>query len=124
MLHTTIAIFGFYLLACGIAWTLHELAHYSVHRLYAESVTLGVNRRGPYVDVVYKRTAPTLAIRVGSVAPTLIYTPLVAFAITSYLRVYPLPTLDLVGWSLVVIPILILITPTGADLRACLYAHR
>jgi len=32
---------------------LHEAAHYAVHSLYAESVSFGVNRYGPYVDAVH-----------------------------------------------------------------------
>ena len=124
MLHETVLVFGVYLVACGVAWVLHESAHYAVHSLYADSVSFGVNRRGPYVDAVYESTAPTLAIRVGSVAPTLLYTPLVALGIVGYLATYPLPELDPVGWSLVVIPLAILVTPTGSDLYACAYAHR
>lgn len=124
MLHNIITISALYLIACGVAWSLHELAHYVVHSLYAESVTLGMNRRGPYVDAVYQRTAPTLAVRVGSIAPTLIYIPLLAIGILTYLQSHSLPPLDPVGWSLVLIPILILVTPTGTDLRGCVYAHR
>jgi hypothetical protein len=122
MLHETVWVFGVYLVACGVAWVLHESAHYAVHSLYADSVSFGVNRRGPYVDAVYEPTAPTLAIRVGSVAPTLFYTPLVALGIAGYLSVYPLPQLDPVGWSLVAVPLTILTIPTGADIRACLEA--
>lgn len=124
MLHETVLVFGVYLVACGVAWVLHESAHYAVHSLYADSVSFGVNRRGPYVDAVYEPIAPTLAIRVGSVAPTLFYTPLVALGIASYLSTYPLPQLDPVGWSYVVVPIMILLTPTGSDLYACIYAYR
>jgi hypothetical protein len=103
---------------------LHKSAHYAVHSLYTDSVSFGVNRQGPYVDAVYEPTAPTLAIRVGSVAPTLFYTPLVALGIAGYLSTYPLPQLDPVGWSYVVVPIMILLTPTGSDLYACIYTHR
>lgn len=122
MLHETVLVFGVYLVACGVAWVLHESAHYAVHSLYADSVSFGINRRGPYVDAVYEPTAPTLAIRVGSVAPTLFYTPLVALGIAGYLSVYPFPQLDPVGWSLVAVPLAILTIPTGADIRACLEA--
>jgi hypothetical protein len=124
MLHETVLVFGVYLVVCGIAWVLHESAHYAVHSLYADSVSFGVNRRGPYVDAVYEPNAPTLAIRVGSVAPTLLYTPLVALGIAGYLSTYPLPQLDPVGWSYVIVPIIILTIPTGSDLYACVYAHR
>ena len=122
MLHGTVLIFGGYLMACGIAWVLPESAHYAVHSIYAKSVSFGVNRRGPYVDAVYEPTTPTLAIRVGSVAPTLFYTPLVALGITSYLSMYSLPQLDPVGWSLVIVPLIILTFPTGSDIQACLEA--
>jgi hypothetical protein len=122
MLHETVLVFGVYLVACGVAWVLHESAHYAVHSLYADSVSFGINRRGPYVDAVYEPTAPTLAIRVGSVAPTLFYTPLVALGIAGYLSTYPLPQLDPVGWSLVAVPLAILTIPTGADIRAWLEA--
>jgi len=122
MLHETVLVFGVYLVACGVAWVLHESAHYAVHSLYADSVSFGVNRRGPYVDAVYESTAPTLAIRVGSVAPTLLYTPLVMVGIAGYLSKYPLPQLDPVGWSFVAVPLIILIFPTGSDLQACLEA--
>lgn len=124
MLHNILTISALYLIACGVAWALHELAHYAVHSLYAESVTLGMNRRGPYVDAVYHRTAPPLAVRVGSVAPTLIYTPLLAIVLLTYLQSYSPPALDAVGWSLVLIPILILVTPTGTDLHRFVHAHR
>ena len=122
MLHETVLVFGVYLVACGVAWVLHESAHYVVHSLYADSVSFGVNRRGPYVDAVYKRDAPTFAIRVGSVAPTLLYTPFVALGIASYLSLYAIPQLDPVGWSLVAVPLVILIFPTGTDIQACLEA--
>ncbi|CDK39195.1 hypothetical protein [Halorubrum sp. AJ67] len=122
MLHETVLIFGVYLVACGIAWILHESAHYVVHSLYAESVTFGVNRRGPYVDAIYDPDAPTFAIRVGSVAPTLLYTPFVFLGIAGYLSIYSLPQLDPVEWSLVTIPLLILTFPTGSDIQSCLEA--
>jgi hypothetical protein len=122
MLHETVLIFGGYLVACGIAWVLHESAHYAVHSVYAESVSFSVNRRGPYVDAVYEPDAPTLAIRLGSVAPTLFYTPLVALGIAGYLSMYSLPQLDPVGWSLVAVPLIILSFPTGSDIQACLEA--
>lgn len=111
MLHETVLIPGGYLAACAVAWVLHESAHYAVHRLYANSVSFGVNRRGPYVDAVYDPDAPTL-----------LYTPLVALGIAGYIPRYPIPQLDLVGWSLVAVPLVILIAPTGADIRACLEA--
>ena len=122
MLHETVLIFGVYLVACGIAWILHESAHYVVHSLYAKSVSFGVNRRGPYVDAVYDPDAPTFAIRVGSVAPTLLYTPFVFLGIAGYLSVYSLPQLDPIEWSLVTIPLLILSFPTGADIQSCFEA--
>jgi hypothetical protein len=122
MVHETVLVWGIYLVACGVAWMLHESAHYAVHSLYAQSVTLGVNRRGPYVDAVYGPTAPPLAIRVGSLAPTLIYTPLVLAGIGGYLSLYPVPQLDPVGWSFVLVPFAILTVPSGADLSACLSA--
>lgn len=122
MLHETVLIFGVYLLACGTAWILHESAHYVVHSFYAESVSFGVNRRGPYVDAVYERDAPRFAIRIGSVAPTLLYTPFVVLGIGGYLSLYALPQLDPVGWSLVAVPLIILIFPTGSDLQSFLEA--
>lgn len=122
MFHETALIFGVYLLACGVAWLLHESAHYAVHRLYAESVSFGVNRRGPYVDAVYAPSTPTVAIRLGSIAPTLVYTPIVVFGIVAYLSSNPVPQLDPVGWSLVAVPLVILTFPTGADIQACLNA--
>ena len=122
MLHDTVLVFGVYLVACGAAWVLHESAHYAIHSLYADSLSFGVNRRGPYVDAVYKSNAPTLAIQVGSVAPTLLYTPLIALGIAGYLSTYPLPQLDPVGWSLVAVPLIILSFPTGSDIQACLEA--
>jgi len=122
MLHKTILVFGVYLVACGVAWVLHESAHYAVHSLYADSVSFGVNRCGPYVDAVYEANAPSLAIRVGSIAPTLLYSPLVALGIIGYLSTYSLPQLDPVGWSLVAVPLAILTIPTGADIQACLEA--
>lgn len=122
MLHETVLLAGGYLVACGVAWTLHESAHYAVHSLYAESVSFGVTARGPYVDAVYSPTAPTLVIRVGSLAPTLFYTPLVALGIAGYLLRYPLPQLDPVGWSVVAVPLVILTFPTGSDINACLEA--
>ena len=122
MLHDTVLVFGVYLVACGAAWVLHESAHYAIHSLYADSLSFGVNRRGPYVDAVYKSNAPTLAIQVGSVAPTLLYTPLVALGIAGYLSAYPLPQLDPVEWSLVAVPFIILSFPTGSDIQACLEA--
>ena len=122
MLDETVLIFGGYLVACGLAWVLHESAHYAVHSFYAESISFGVNRRGPYVDAVYEPNAPTLAIRIGSVAPTLLYIPLVALAILGYLSAYPLPQLDPVGWSLITVPLEILTIPTGVDIQALLEA--
>jgi hypothetical protein len=122
MLHDTVLVFGVYLVACGAAWVLHESAHYAIHSLYADSLSFGMNRRGPYVDAVYKSNASTLAIQVGSVAPTLLYTPLVALGIAGYLSAYPLPQLDPVGWSLVAVPLIILSFPTGSDIQACLEA--
>ena len=122
MLHGTVLIFGGYLIACGIAWMLHESAHYAVHSVYAKSVSFGVSRRGPYVDAVYEPTTPALAIQIGSVAPTLLYTPLVALGIAGYLSIYPLPQLNPVGWSLVAVPLIILSFPTSADIQACLEA--
>jgi len=122
MFHETVLIFGVYLLACGVAWILHESAHYAVHSLYAESVSFGVNRRGPYVDAVYAPSAPTVAIRLGSIAPTLLYTPIVVLGIGAYLSSNPVPQLDPVGWSLVAVPLVILTFPTGADIQACLNA--
>ena len=122
MLHGTVLIFGGYLIACGIAWMLHESAHYAVHSVYAKSVSFGVSRRGPYVDAVYEPTAPALAIQIGSVAPTLLYTPFIALGIAGYLSMYPLPQLNPVGWSLVAVPLIILSFPTGSDIQACLEA--
>ena len=122
MLDETVLIFGGYLVACGLAWVLHESAHYAVHSFYAESISFGVNRRGPYVDAVYEPNAPTLAIRIESVAPTLLYIPLVALAILGYLSAYPLPQLDPVGWSLITVPLAILTIPTGVDIQALLEA--
>ncbi len=122
MLHETVLVFGVYLVTCGIAWALHESAHYAVHSLYAESVTFGLNRRGPYVNAIYEPDAPTLAIRVGSIAPTLLFTPLVALGIASYHSMYSLPQLDPVGWSLVIVPLVILVFPTSSDLQSCLKA--
>ena len=81
-----------------------------------------MNRRGPYVDAVYERDAPTFAIRVGSVAPTLLYTPFVVLGIAGYLSLYPLPQLDPVGWSLVAVPLIILISTAGSDIQSCLVA--
>ncbi|MFB6197732.1 MAG: hypothetical protein ABEI52_05605 [Halobacteriaceae archaeon] len=124
MLHETVLVFGVYLVACGVAWFLHESAHYAVHSLYAESVSFGVNRRGPYVDAVYEPAAPTIAIRVGSLAPTLLYSPVVLAAGSGYLQTHPLPVLDPVRWSLIVVPVAILIVPTDSDLYGCFYAHR
>jgi hypothetical protein len=83
-------------------------------------VCVGVNWLGPYVDAVYEPPAPTLAVRVGSVAPTLLYTPLVALGIAGYLSANPLPQLGFVEWSCVVVPLVLLITPTQADLRGAL----
>ena len=122
MFHETVLIFGIYLMACGIAWILHESAHYVVHSLYAKSVSFGVNRRGPYVDAVYDPDAPTFAIQVGSVAPTLLYTPFVFLGVAGYLLRYPLPQLGPVEWSLVTVPLIILIFPTGADIQSYLKA--
>ena len=122
MLHETVLIFGVYILACGLAWVLHESAHYAIHSFYAESVSFGVNRRGPYVDAVYGPNAPRLAIRIGSIAPTLLYTPFVTLTILGYLSAYPVPQLDPVEWSLVAVPLVILTFPTGSDLYACLKA--
>lgn len=122
MFHKTLLIVGVYLVACGVAWVLHESAHYAIHSLYAESVSFGVNRRGPYVDAVYPPSAPPLAIRIGSIAPTLLYTPIAVLGIVDYLLRYSLPQLDPVGWSFVVIPLTILIVPTAADIRGCLNA--
>ena len=122
MLHGTVLILGGYLIACGIAWMLHESAHYAVHSVYAKSVSFGVSRRGPYVDAVYEPTTPTFAIQIGSIAPTLFYTPLVALSIAGYLSMYSLPQLNPVGWSLVAVPLIILIFPTGSDIQACLEA--
>jgi hypothetical protein len=99
---------------------LHEAAHYVVHVRYAASVSIGVNRLGPYVEAIYEPSAPTPAIRAGSVAPTLLYTPLVALGTAGYLSVYPIPRLGLVEWSFVIVPLVILITPTQADLQGCL----
>jgi hypothetical protein len=67
MLHGTVLTFGDYLIACGIAWMLHESAHYAVHSVYAKSVSFGVNRRGPYVDAVYEpisRVSASVGVRV------------------------------------------------------------
>ena len=123
VLQLVLVIVG-YLLACMAAWALHELAHYAVHSVHAESVTVGFNRRGPYTDVVYAPTAPIYAIRLGSIAPTLLYGFLFIPLLLYYLQSFPIPGFDLVEWSLVLTPIVILITPTGADLRGYLYAHR
>lgn len=120
MINNTVLLLSAYLTACGIAWFLHESAHYVVHTLYAESVSFGVNRRGPYVDAVYSPSAPVLALRIGSIAPTLIYTPIVAIGIFAYRSMYPLPQLDPVGWTFVVVPFVILIVPTGADIQGYL----
>ncbi|MFD1648048.1 hypothetical protein [Haloarchaeobius litoreus] len=120
MLLETVLKIGVYLVACGVAWLLHESAHYAVHSLYAESVSFGMNIRGPYVEAIYETSAPLLAVRVASVAPTLIYTPLVALGIAGYLSMYPLPQLDPVEWSLVTVPIMILVLPTGTDIRGSL----
>lgn len=114
---------GLYLIACFIAWGLHELAHYWVHRIHAESVTIGINRWGPYTDAIYSRDAPNYAIRLGSIAPTLIYGPLAIGGIGWYVVSFPMPQFDLVEWMYVLIPIAILVVPTAADLRGCLYAH-
>ena len=54
MLHETVLVFGVYLVACGVAWVLNESAHSAVHSLYADSISFGVNRRGPYVDAIYE----------------------------------------------------------------------
>jgi len=113
-----------YLIACATAWGLHELAHYAVHSIHAESVTIGFNRWGPYTDVIYEPTAPTYAIRLGSIAPTLLYGLLSVPAILIYLQSFPIPRLGLTEWSLVLTPWVILVFPTGADLRGFLYAHR
>lgn len=113
-----------YLIASGLAWVLHESAHYAVHSLYAESVSFGANIRGPYVDAAYDSSAPTWAIRIGSIAPTLLYTPLVIVATAYYLSEHPVPQLDPVGWSFVLVPIAILIVPTGTDLYWCVNADR
>jgi ACR3 family arsenite efflux pump ArsB len=123
VLQLVLVIVG-YLLACMIAWALHELAHYAVHSVHAESVTVGFNRRGPYTDVVYAPTAPIYAIRLGSIVPTLLYGLVSVPILLYYLQSFPIPRFDLVEWSLVLTPIVILITPTGADLRGFLYAHR
>jgi hypothetical protein len=123
VLQLVLVIVG-YLLACMIAWALHELAHYVVHSVHAESVTVGFNRRGPYTDVLYAPTAPIYAIRLGSIAPTLLYGFLLIPLLLYYLQSFPIPRFDLVEWSLVLTPIVVLITPTGADLRGFLYAHR
>jgi ACR3 family arsenite efflux pump ArsB len=113
-----------YLLACAMAWALHELAHYAVHSVHAESVTVGFNRRGPYTDVVYAPTAPIYAIRLGSIAPTLLYGLVSVPILLYYLQSFPIPRFSLVEWSLVLTPLVILIAPTGSDLRGFLYAHR
>ena len=122
MFHVTVLTFCGYLMACSIAWILHESAHYAVHSVYAKSVSFGVSRRGPYVDAFYESTTPTFAIQIGSIAPTLFYTPLVALGIVGYLSMYPLPQLSPVGWSLVTVPLIILTFPTGSDIQACLEA--
>lgn len=113
-----------YLGACFVAWGCHELAHYAVHSIHAETVTLGVNRLGPYTDATYTRGAPIYAIRLGSVAPTLLYSPLVAAGIWLYLRFFSLPQLSLVEWSFVLTPLAILVVPTVADLREFVYASQ
>lgn len=120
MINETLLLIIGYLLASIVAYALHELAHYIVHGLYAESVTIGVTRYQPYVSVVYDRSTSNLAVRLGSIAPTLIYTPVVALGINAYLRRYPLPELSPTGWMMVIVPIAILVTPTLTDLRGCL----
>ena len=79
-----VLIVGKYLFACAVAYCLHETAHYFVHRRYAESVSFGLNRWGHYVDAVYEPTAPTVVIRLGSIAPTLIYGLLLIFVVLTY----------------------------------------
>ncbi|WP_226023944.1 hypothetical protein [Halomicrobium salinisoli] len=122
MLPDIVLRYGSYLLACTIALGLHELAHYAVDSRYAESVTVGVNRYGPYVDAYFDSSVSPLVIRLGAVAPTLLYTPFIVLSIVSYLQMYPIPDLDLVEWSLVVTPLVLLAAPTGPDIYAFLNA--
>lgn len=124
MLHLEARIVVVYLIACGTAWLLHELAHYTVHSIHAESVNFGFNRWGPYTESVYTDSAPTYTMRLGSIAPTLIFAPIVLLALLWYVQMFSIPRLDLVEWSFVVTPLVILITPTAADIYGCLYAHR
>lgn len=117
-------LIGAYLLASLVAWGLHELAHYAVHSLHAETVDIGVTRWGPYTESTYSSTAPTYAIRLGSIAPTLIYGPIVLLGIMGYVWLFPLPQLDPVEWTFVSVPLLILVVPTAADIHGCVYAHQ
>lgn len=123
MLLTQLLVIGGYLVACGVALSLHEAAHYIIHRRSATSVTIGVNRYGPYVEAQYDKAAPTYAMRLGSLAPTLLYTPFVVTGIFGYLMFYSVPVLDPLSWTFLLVPIALLIVPTGADLHGALYAH-
>lgn len=109
-----------YLIACALAWALHELAHYCVHSVYTNSVTIGFTRWGPYTHAVYEEKAPSYAISIGSIAPTLIYTPIIIVLIGVYLSTRSIPDFGLVEWSFILTPIVILIVPTVGDLKGFL----
>jgi hypothetical protein len=124
MVWDLLALIGGYLLACAAAYALHEAAHYAVHARYAESVSLTIEWPAPYVTATYGWDGSPTAARLGSVAPTVVFLPLLGLASYLYTTYYTIPTLSLTLWTMVVVPLLILVYPTADDRRGYWYGSR
>jgi hypothetical protein len=121
MVWNLLALIGGYLLACAVAYALHEGAHYVVHARYAESVSLTIAWPAPSVTATYGLDGSPTAARLGSVAPTIVFLPLLGLGVYLYTAYYPIPTLSPTVWTMVVVPLLILVYPTAADRRGYWY---
>ncbi|WP_276258136.1 hypothetical protein [Haloglomus litoreum] len=104
-----------YLIACAGAYALHEAAHYVVHARYAETVSLTIAWPAPSVTATYGLDGSPTVARLGSVAPTVVFAPLVGLGIYLYMTFYPIPTLSPTVWTMVAVPLLILVYPTADD---------
>lgn len=121
MIWNLLALIGGYLLASAIAYALHEAAHYVVHAQYAKTVSVSFQWPAPSVTAVYGQDGSLTAARLGCVAPTIIFAPLLGLASHLYTTYYSIPTLSPTVWTMVLVPLLILVYPTASDRRGYLY---
>jgi hypothetical protein len=121
MVWNPLALIGGYLLACAAAYALHEGAHYVVHARHAETVSLTIEWPAPSVTATYGLDGSPTAARLGSVAPTVVFAPFLGLASYLYTTFYTIPTLSPTVWTMVLVPLLVLVYPTADDRRGYWY---